>query len=130
MSRSRSPSDTDRTCVDVDASSEHEALAKQPRVGEPEVDNHGFDMVTQGPRHWPAPATPPRRLDAYNDALRNIQRLIVEDRVFIVTEFPEGREDPCFIDGYQDEDDKWHCALAPWDGITAKNPEERREAEE
>ena len=67
---------------------------------------------------------------AYNDALRNIQRLIVEDRVFIATQFPEGREGPCFIDDYQDENDKWHCALTPWDGITAKNPEERRQGKE
>ena len=67
MSRSRSPRDTDRTCVDVDASSEHEAPAKQPRVGEPEVDNHGFDMVTQGPRHSPAPAT-------YTAAAARVQR--------------------------------------------------------
>ena len=140
MSRSRSPRDTDRTCVDVDASSEHEAPAKQPRVGEPEVDNHGFDMVTQGPRHSPAPATPPRRLECsgsgkdesyesigYNDACRNIKRLIVKDREACTRQFPEGRVTRWFFDDYQDQNGKWHSGLAPprshwW--LDAANPVE------
>ena len=171
MSRSRSPSDTDRTCVDVDASSEHEAPAKQPRVGERMPMDPEREWPVIGPHLRPivgphedhrliAPCcgfrldecvcqadtllssllssrreedfenevdrTPPRRLEcsgsgkdesyesiAYNDACRNIQRLIVEDRAEVTRQFPEGRVDRWFFDDFQDQNGKWHSALAP-----------------
>ena len=87
-----------------------------------------FDMVTQGPRYWPLPATLPHtwRLEcsgtgkdesyesiAYNDAVRNIKRLIVEDRAACTRKFQEGRDDRWFFDDYQDKNGKWHSALAP-----------------
>ena len=87
-----------------------------------------FDMVTQGPRYWPLPATLPHtwRLEcsgtgkdesyesiAYNDAVRNIKRLIVEDRAACTRKFKEGRDDRWFFDDYQDKNGKWHSALAP-----------------
>ena len=145
MSRSRSPSDTDRTCVDVDASSEHEAPAKQPRVGERMPMDPEREWPVIGPHLRPivgpheedhrliaedfeneVDRTPPRRLEcsgsgkdesyesiAYNDACRNIQRLIVEDRAEVTRQFPEGRVDRWFFDDFQDQNGKWHSALAP-----------------
>ena len=50
---------------------------------------------------------------AYNDAVRNIKRLIVEDRAECTRQFPEGRGKRWFFDDYQDKNGKWHSALAP-----------------
>ena len=85
-------------------------------------------MVTQGPRYWPLPAALPHtwRLEcsgtgkdesyesiAYNDAVRNIKRLIVEDTAACTRKFQEGRDDRWFFDDYKDKSGKWHSALAP-----------------
>ena len=71
-------------------------------------------MVTQGARYWPLPATQPHTWEcsgtgkdesyesiAYNDAVRNIKRLLIEDREWCTRRFPEGRPERWFFDDYQ-----------------------------